>query len=64
LSEQSNTIQIRSALNNGLGYEKLKSFYPTTKSAKIRQVLQFIGPAFIVSVAYIDPPIFVLEHHK
>ena len=29
---------------------------------KFKNLLKFLGPAFIVSVAYIDPPIFVLEH--
>ncbi len=29
---------------------------------KIRTVLKFLGPAFIVSVAYIDPDNLKLEH--
>ena len=29
---------------------------------KIKAVFRFLGPAFIVSVAYIDPGILKLEH--
>lgn len=38
--------------------DKVKN-YPSFK-IKFKSLLKFLGPAFIVSVAYIDPAIFVL----
>ena len=53
----------------GTGREKLDiggfSLTGTPRAGfKLKNLLKFMGPAFIVSVAYIDPPIFVLEHYR
>jgi hypothetical protein len=60
LNEQ-RQLRVNTTLSGDLalkGGTALGSFF---KFYKLRQLLKFIGPAFIVSVAYIDPPIFVLE---
>ena len=44
-----------------LGVERILT-HNSKPHTKIKTLLQFLGPAFIVSVAYIDPAIFWLEH--
>ena len=44
-----------SSLSEGLSIGRLNVVGPIPKAGKLRQYLKFLGPAFIVSVAYIDP---------
>ena len=56
MNEQSDVIQVYSRLNSKPVPNNIVQFRKKTGwLLKIRNVLQFIGPAFIVSVAYIDP---------
>ena len=48
-------IRVNIPLPGELNIERAKTCRPTPKVGKIRQFLRFFGPAFIVSVAYIDP---------
>lgn len=56
MSEPS-SVQVRfdSSLTVGLNIDKANTIKMPTKLQKVRQLIKFIGPAFIVSVAYIDP---------
>ena len=49
------SVQLNSSLSVGLNIDKSNTINITTKSRQIRQFFKFLGPAFIVSVAYIDP---------
>jgi hypothetical protein len=60
LNDQVN-IQAKSALHEGISFVNINSLNHLSLLSRIKALLKFIGPAFIVSVAYIDPPIFVLE---
>lgn len=62
MNEQTNAARVQIPLSSGATIKSLKINLNTPKAGALRQLLKFIGPAFIVSVAYIDPGNFVLEH--
>lgn len=46
-------------MSEGINFSQTSLTLPLSKDTwqlKIRSLLRFLGPAFIVSVAYIDPP--------
>lgn len=49
------SVQINSSLLRNLGNAETHSFSLTQLIQKLKQLLKYLGPAFIVSVAYIDP---------
>jgi len=42
--------------------ENTKVIIRNSRLSKIGNLLKYLGPAFIVSVAYIDPPVLSLEY--
>ena len=48
-------IQAKSALPGGITFVKINPINRFSIFSKLQNLLKFIGPAFIVSVAYIDP---------
>ena len=54
LNEQT-AMQANSSLSGELNINGVNVIRPTIRVGKIRKYLKFLGPAFIVSVAYIDP---------
>lgn len=51
--DQSNAKVIAASVEVGIGHVKL--YRPLKKQGVLKQLLTYLGPAFIVSVAYIDP---------
>lgn len=49
------SVQVNASLSGKLSIGRVNVFRPAQKAGSIRQFLKFLGPAFIVSVAYIDP---------
>jgi len=54
LNEQTN-LPVNSALSGDFSIRSVSALSSFSKLEKFKQLLKFIGPAFIVSVAYIDP---------
>ncbi len=49
-------IQIESSLLTGeLSLGRINITKPSPKIGKVKQYLDYLGPAFVISVAYIDP---------
>ena len=45
----------KNLIYNNLSAPKKRTSNGTEKLSKIKQLMTFIGPAFVVSVAYVDP---------
>lgn len=54
MNEQT-SVQVKTSLSGELGIGRVNIFDQSFKVGKIRRFFKFLGPAFIVSVAYIDP---------
>jgi len=53
--DQKASIQVNTSIQRELNIDRV-NLYQTTKAVKIKELMKYIGPAFIISVAYIDPP--------
>lgn len=54
LSEQT-SIQVNTSIQGELSIGSVNIFRPPLRVGKARQFFKFLGPAFIISVAYVDP---------
>lgn len=54
--KQKANIQVSTVLQRELSINRLRSIKPlSSKIGKYKELFKYLGPAFIVSVAYIDP---------